>query len=183
MKKTLTVLTISGVISILSSCLDKICEDKKYFDFNTMSVNVEATEISANDSLSFHIRATDGYYLGFNTSNFSLISSASALDCDEGWGGLKFPLTKIEITSDSDFNDSYPANSILNGLVSIDTWNEKTREIKNMKLYEATITENFEFHMYISQRPTISKDHILTIKLYKSNGKIIESKTDRIVWN
>ncbi|MEN8249384.1 MAG: hypothetical protein ABFS32_10670 [Bacteroidota bacterium] len=183
MKKTLTVLAIFGALSILSSCLDKICEDKKYFDFNTMNIYIESTEILLNDSLSFHIRATDGYYLGFNMSNFSLFSSTYAFDCDEGWGGLKYPLTKIEITSDSDFNDNYPANSLLNGLVSIDAWIEETREIKNMKLDNVSISDNFESQMYISERPTISNEHTLTIKLYKSDGKVIESKTDKIIWN
>lgn len=92
MKKTLSVLAIFGALSILSSCFEKICEDKKYFDFNTMTINVESTEIIVNDSLSFHIRAKDGYYLGLNIPKFSLISSASAFYCDEGWGGLKYPI-------------------------------------------------------------------------------------------
>lgn len=92
-------------------------------------------------------------------------------------------MIKIEITSDSDFNDNYPANSILNGLVSVDAWIEETREIKNMKLDEVSITENFESQMCISERPTISNEHILTIKLYKSDGEVIESKTDKIIWN
>lgn len=183
MKRTLIVLTIFGAISFLSSCLDKICEDKKYFDFNTMTINVESTAIRANDSLSFHIRAMDGCYLGFNMPKFNLISSAYAFNCDEGWGGLKYPLTKIEITSDSDFNNNHPANSILNGLISVDAWIEESREIKNMKLDEVSITDNFESQMYISEIPTISKEHILTIKLYKSDGKVIESKTDKIIWN
>lgn len=183
MKKILTTIIIIGMISIISSCLDKICEDKKYFDFNKMKVNVASTEILSSDSLSFHIRATDGYYLGFNMPKFSLITSAYAFDCDEGWGGLKYPLTKIEITSDSDFSESYPANSILNELVSINAWIEETKEIKNAKLDSVIITDNFESQMYISKRPTISKEHILTIKLYKSDGKVIESKTDKITWN
>lgn len=183
MKKILTVLAIFIALSILSSCLDKICKDKKYFDFNTININIESTEIPLNDSLSFHTRATDAYFLGFNKSNFSLISSAYAFNCDEGWGGLKYPLTKIEITSDSDFNDNYPANSLLNGLVSIDAWIEETREIKNLQLDDVSITENFESQMYISERPTISNKHTLTIKLYKSDGKVIESKTDKIIWN
>ena len=183
MKKTLTVLIIFGMISILASCLDKICEDKKYFDFNTMIINIESTTILQSDSLSFHIRTPDGYYLGFNMPKFSLISSAYAFDCDEGWGGLKYPLTKIEITSDSDFNDNLPANFVLNGLISIDAWIEETREVKNMKLDDVIITDNFQSQMYISERPTISKEHILTIKLYKSDGKVIESKTDKIIWN
>lgn len=183
MKKTAKVLAIFGVIAILSSCLDKICKDKKYFDFNTMTIHIESTEIVANDSLSFHIRTTDGHYLGSNSARFSLISSASAFDCDEGWGGLKYPVTKIEITSDSDFNDDYPANSILNGLVSVDAWTEESREMRNMALDEVNITGNFESQMYISDMPSISKEHKLTIKLSKSDGKVIDSKTDMIIWN
>ena len=146
-------------------------------------IDVESATILQRDSLSFHIDPTDGYFLGLNMPKFNFISSGYALDCDEGWGGLKYPLTKIEIISDSDFNENYPANTILNGLVTIDAWIEESREVKNMRFDDANISDNFMSHMYISQRPTISNEHILTIKLYKSGGKVIEAKTDQLIWN
>lgn len=183
MKKTLTVLIIFGVVSIITSCLDSFCDDNKYLDFNTSIIIIKSSEIQQNDSLSFRIGAKDGYYLGYSIPKFNLISSVYALiDCDEGWGGLKYPLTKIEITSDSDFNEDYPANTILNGLVSIDVWIKESREVKNMKLKDVNISDNFESQMYISEKPTICKEHTLTIKLFKSDGKIIESKTEKITW-
>lgn len=183
MKKTLTVFLIFGVLSILSSCLENLCEDKKYFDFNSMTINTKSTEILQNDSLAFNISALDGYFLGYSTPKFSLINSAYAFDCDEGWGGLKYPLTKIEVTSNSDFNGSYPANTLLNELIRIDVWIEGSGEIKNMKLSEVNLSNNFESQMFISQGPTTSKEHILTVKLFKSDGNVIEAKTDKIIWH
>lgn len=52
-----------------------------------------------------------------NYNNPSLIKESYALECDYEWNGMKIPLTKIEITSSADFNEVYPANTLLNDLI------------------------------------------------------------------
>ena len=183
MKKTFILLIFLGILYVTPSCLEKLCANKKYLDFNTISIHVNSTEILQGDSLAFEIRMTDGYFLGWHSPPFSLINNAYAIVyCDEGWGGLKYPLTNIEITSDSDFNDDYPANTLLNELVRIDEWVIASREFKNRKLNEASISNNLENKMYISQKPERSKEHVFKVRLFKSDGSVIEAVTDQVVW-
>jgi hypothetical protein len=130
--------------------------------------------------------------------DFSLISKAHALDCEpEGWGGMKYPVIGIEITSDSDFDDQYLANSLLNDLVTIHELDMiepgkipysandgriEPNAYQYKKLKDADLSKILWSDMYITDHPIASKEHILTIKLIKSNGDIISMHSDKIVW-
>jgi len=126
-----------------------------------------------------------------NQFKFEMIQTVSALGCEEGYAGMKIPLTKIEITSDSDFSDDYPANTILNDLVTIvlntaDDYygsNYEYLKLNNIALDKFMNPQNqYMANLYIAERPTKEKEHKLTIKLFKSNGEIITAASNILVW-
>jgi len=126
-----------------------------------------------------------------NQFKFQTMQKLSALSCEEGWAGMKIPLTKIEITSNSDFNDDCPANTLLNDLVIIristsDDYYDYSPEylkLNDIELVKFMNPQNFYMaDLFIIQRPTKAKEHKLTVKLFKSNGDTITAQSNIINW-
>jgi len=147
--------------------------------------------IELGDSLNIQIEPLNLDWMAKNQFKFEVIQTATALDCREGYSGMKNPLTKIEITSDSDFSDYYTANTLLNDLVTIvlntaeDYYgsNYEYLKLNNIALDKFMNPQNqYMANLIIAERPTKEKKHILTIKLYKSNGEIMTAVSNKLTW-
>ncbi len=179
MKQKVIIIMLAGfIIRFLSSC-EGWCDHVKYYNFTQIELISENQYITKNDSLKLNVRQLDNEFLACKTEN--LINSAYAFDCDKGWGGMKYSITKIEFTSDADFNADYPANSILNDLITINAWIEPN-EYQYIKLNEANLTESLWSDMYIVSSPNIEKKHILTVKIYRENGDTLIANSEEIIW-
>jgi hypothetical protein len=179
-KKILIIIFLFNTVGIITSCFDQ-CDKYQYYDFDQISIVPINPVVAIADSLTFRID-TDGKFVASNDLQFNMMSTANAtIDCDKGWGGLKFPINKIEVTSDSDFNAEFPANTILNEIIMLRKWTTDND-------YILTTVNNIDkgqdwTWMFIKERPTLSKSHKLTIKLFKSNGDIITGTSDLIEWD
>ncbi len=182
---------IYTILGIIQSCDLHYCENVDYYDFTNIRINEINPIIELNDSLDFRIEAFNLGWMAQNQSKFKLIQTVSALGCKEGYAGMKSPLTKIEITSDADFNDDYPANTLLNDLVIIflntadDYYGHKYEylNLNSIDLVKFLNPQNqYMANLVIVERPTKEKDHKLTIKLFKSNGDIVTAVSNRFVW-
>ena len=180
------------LILIVQSCDYGFCKDVDYYDFSEIQVRIKnLTTIEMSDSLNFEIRQLDTRYMAQNCNKKNLIKTTYALNCDYGWNGMKIPLTKIEITSNSNFNEDHPANSLLNDLVIVKVLEdpnkfhseyhfEKFDSVGFEKLLPREDFLNPDF--YIVEHPTIDLTHRLTVKIFKSNGDIIITESEQIFW-
>lgn len=181
------------LIGVINSCDSGFCKDVDYYDFSEVQIQImNSNTIESSDSLIFTIRQLDTRYMAQNQKKLNLLKTIYALNCDYGWNGMKIPLIRIEITSDSDFNEDYPANSLLNDLVIVKV------------LYDVNlINSDYEFKkfdscnfdkllpregflnpdFYIAEHPTIDLTHQLTVKIFKSNGDLIIAESEEIFWN
>ncbi len=192
MKRKLTILLIGYyILGLIQSCDLHYCEDVDYYDFNNMSITVVDSIINTEDSLHLILRASDLNWSAQFQDNFSIFQNSYALGCKEGWAGMKIPLTKIEITSNADFSDDYPANAILNDLITIDLCtadeyydcDRKCLNLNDIDLKNFMNPQNlYQANLFIIERPTEAKEHKFTFKLYKSDGSIITSESEKIVW-
>ncbi len=190
-RKLIILLTVYYILGLIQSCDLHYCEDVDYYDFNNISITVVDSIIDPADSLHFLLRASDLNWMAKCQGNFSIFQNSYALGCEEGWAGMKIPLTKIEITSNANFSDDYPANAILNDLIKIDlcTANEyydcdrKCLDLNDIDLKQFMNPQNlYMAKLFIVERPTEAKEHKFTFKLYKSDGSIITSESKKIVW-
>ncbi|RLD59311.1 MAG: hypothetical protein DRJ05_06610 [Bacteroidetes bacterium] len=198
MKKMIRkIMILAGIyfilILVVNSCDYGFCKDVEYYDFSEVQIQIEnSNTIELQDSLIFNINQLDTRYMAQMRSKFNIIKSTYALNCDYGSLGMKIPLTKIEITSNSDFNQEHPANTPLNDLVIVkiledpnkfnsDYHFEKFDSVEFDKLLPRV--ENFNPDLYIVEHPTIESTHRLKIKIFKSNGEIIMAESAEIHWN
>lgn len=89
-----------------------------FFDFKKLSV--ERKQEMGAESLRLMLQPDSVQYLAMEMARprwSGLVSVAYACSPeDPGWAGLKFPITKINITTDQPFNDTLPAGASLNAL-------------------------------------------------------------------
>ena len=176
--KILIILTIGFFARFLLSCAG-MCDSVKYYNFTKVELVNINQNIVENDSLKLYINPLDYECIAFNKNNIS--NSAFAIDCDDGWGGMKYPITKIEFISNADFNNDFPANTILNNLITINAWIDDVG-YKYMKLDEYDLSETIWSDIYITSYPTIDKKHIFTVKIIKINGDTIIANSEEIIW-
>lgn len=166
------------LIHLIASC----CKSVKYYDFTEMTYKLSNTIIEQDDELSIELFATDVEYISSTLNEFGF-SSSSAFSCDDGWGGMKYPFEKIEITSDAHFNDEFSANENLSSLFLIRNFlgngEFEFKTIEEMDL-EKIQTINVEF--LLKEKPTIEDKHIFTIKMTKSNSEEIIVEIEQITW-
>ncbi|MDH5379675.1 MAG: hypothetical protein OEW75_02415 [Cyclobacteriaceae bacterium] len=180
MKKFLALILIYSS-AVLVSCFNGVCDDFRYFDFKGIEFDLYKEEILPEDSLEFRIISTDGYFLGMSNPKSFLFNQAFALSCEVGTDGLKYPIESFVVTSNSDFNSNYMAGTPLNDLIMLNAW-IGPHQFEYITLNEADISKNYETYMYISEAPTLSQQHELTISLTKSNGEQYLAKTGLIQW-
>lgn len=189
--KTLILVIIYAILGFIQSCDLHYCENVDYYDFSNFEINVLNPNVELGDSLNIQLEPLNLDWMATNQFKFEFIQTAYALSCEEGYAGMKYPLTKIEVTSDCDFSDKYPANTILNDLVTIvlntsDDYygiNYEYLKLNNIPLNKFMNPQNrYTANLIIVERPTKEKEHILTIKLYKSNGELITAVSNKIVW-
>jgi len=190
-KKTIILVIVYTILGFIQSCDLHYCENVDYYDFSNIKINVMNPNVELDDSLNIQLEPLNLDWMARNQFKFEVIQTATALDCQEGYSGMKNPLTKIEITSDSDFSDNYPANTLLNDLVTIflntaeDYYgnNYEYLKLNNIALDKFMNPQNrYMANLTIAERPTKEKEHILTIKLYKSNGEIMTAVSNKLLW-
>ncbi len=104
---------------------------------------------------------------------------------------MKYPLTGIEFTSNADFNEDYPANSLLNELFKIqlciaDYYYDC--DLQHLKLSEIDLKKfmnpqnSYRAVIYLAEKPSMEMEHVFTIKLLKSDGSVIIAETRSIIW-
>lgn len=154
----------------------------KYYDFTEMTYEISNKLIPEDEELSIELFATDVEYLSLNLVNIEF-TSALAFNCDDGWGGMKHPFEKIEITSSADFNNELSANNDLTEMFLIRTFTGNGNfEFKSIgeTNFEEFPTTNMEF--LLRERPTVDNKHTFTIRMTKSNSEEIVLEIEEIIW-
>ena len=197
MKKMIKkIMILAGIyfilILVVNSCDYGVCKDVDYYDFSEVQIQIKnSNTIESQDSLIFKINQLDTRYMAQKRIEFNIIKSTYALNCDFGWNGMKIPLTKIEITSNSDFNEEHPANTLLNDLIIIKILEEpnKFHSEYHFEKFDSvafeTLLPRIDYlnpDFYIVEHPTIDLTHRLTVKIYKSNGDILITESEQIFW-
>lgn len=192
-RKLIALLGIIFVLFIIgNSCDYGFCKDVDYYDFSKVEFYIRnINPIDNADSLEFKIRQLDTHYMANSCKSMNFIQNTYALNCDYGWNGMKIPLTKIEITSNSDFNSLHLANDLLNDLILVKVLN---RDDEYHPVYEYITFDSVEFEkllprenfldpeFFIFEHPTMDLTHRLTVKIFKSNGDSIVAESEQIDW-
>ena len=190
-KKGLLLLFAYYLVAIFQSCDLHYCEDVDYYNFTEISITESNNTIVADDSLHIQIQALNLDWMAHSQFGFDFFSKAYALACNEGWAGMKYPLTGIEFTSNADFNEDYPANSLLNELFKIqlciaDYYYDC--DLQHLKLSEIDLKKfmnpqnSYRAVIYLAEKPSMEMEHVFTIKLLKSDGSVIIAETRSIIW-
>jgi hypothetical protein len=175
LKKAILIIILFNLLGLLSSCFN-VCDGVKYYDFDKAYVHAPNPEVKRDEEFTFTLDY-DLYY--FATLNNFFYNSAYALSCaNPGWGGSKNPVVKIEITSDADFNENYPANSLLNDIVEF----FEDYPPKYIPLDQMDFSRNFGIWLSIRNRPTKSNEHTFYINIYKADGQVITTNSEKITW-
>ncbi len=180
MKRLILIVFIFFNLFSLLSCFNK-CRSFRYFDYNGIRINVHNAIVDKGDSLLLGINYEGARFLSEMNFDFGNLLHAQ-IDCDKGSGGDKYPLTRIKITSNSDFNAEFPANSSLNELVSVYGRNLKGEYVFG-KVNDFLPSEINSGYLYMSQRPDIINTHKFTIEIERSDGQIMSATSEQILWN
>lgn len=184
-KKILIVIFTLNLFSFLS-CLS--CDEYRFYDYTGIEVVVSNPIINLEDeSLLIKVHFKGGHFLAQtnkmnNFGNSLYAYSLYAYDCDKGFDGDKYPLTRISITSDSDFNDEYLADNELNDIVYVRGTNANGEydildKVSNFHPSQINIG-----YLYIYLKPELDKTHKITIEIEKSNGEILSATSEEIIW-
>uniref|UniRef100_UPI000A7ECFB2 hypothetical protein n=1 Tax=Mangrovimonas sp. TPBH4 TaxID=1645914 RepID=UPI000A7ECFB2 len=115
-------------------------------------------------------------------TNFNFGNNLYAtIDCDKGYGGDKYPLTRISITSDSDFNSNLPADTELNEFVSIRGTNSNGDYILG-NVNDFLPSQVNLGYMYLTIRPSNNEPLKIIIEIEKINGEILSATSELITW-
>ena len=158
-----------------------------FYDFQSLNITPNQNEISIGDQLELTLELSEFSYLAFHRPTFSLGLINKAYGCSPlppGYDGPKFPIEKIELTSDQNFNNDFPADSSLNELVVLKYFNDivpLTQADMNQINFEEP--ENTQKILTIEATPDeLNIEHTFTLKITKSNGDIVENSISGIVW-
>ena len=179
-KKFLIIFFTLNLISLVS-CWEH-CKDYEFYDYSGINIVVQNPNVIENDSLSFGLLYLGGEYLSKSKTTLNFGSNLYAqIDCDKGYGGDKYPVTRISIKSDSNFNSDYLANSELNEIVSI-RGNNSNGEYVLGKVNDFVPSQVNLGYMWISDKPTLDSNHKITVEIEKSNGEVLSATSEQIVW-
>ncbi|MEM8902020.1 MAG: hypothetical protein AAGC85_28185 [Bacteroidota bacterium] len=181
MRKSILLLLTVFVISLINAC---ICQDSKYLDFDGITIVVDEPIVSQGDSLILFLEPLDARFIGQTGPVFSLFSSAyAAIDCDYGWGGLKFPISSVSISSDQDFHTDYPAGTELNELFFLDTYIYEAPGDERIKpLAQVDLDNLISSELILREFPTAAKEHIFRIDLIREKGDTLTAYSPTINW-
>lgn len=165
-------------LGLLYSCCSEVLE---YFDPGDVVIEIVKSDLTMDDSLSFYLINTDIEYLA-SARNINGFSSAFATSCPKpGNQGMKYPYTKIEFTSDTDFDEEHLVGDLLNDIMFVSKFTNDT-----LPIVEMDISTLYDFYsspeFFIFSSPVIPSQHIITAKLFKSNGEVLVTESDTIVW-
>ena len=181
MRKSILLLLTVFIISLIDAC---ICRDSKYLDFDEITIVVDDPAISQGDSLILFLEPLDVRFVGQASPAFSLFSfTYAAIDCDYGWGGLKFPLSSVSIRSNQDFNANFPAGTELNELFFLDTYIYEFPGDERIKpLAEVDLDNLISSELILREFPTAAKEHIFRIDIIREKGDTLTAFSPKVTW-
>lgn len=173
-------ITIAAIFltQFISSC----CKEVKYYDFTQMTIQLSSNTLQPNERLAINLVATDVEYLSSNFMELGF-GTALAFDCDDGWGGMKYPFQKIEITSSADFNADHLAGEDLLDLFLIRRFvGNGEFEFVNSNDLDLQKLAGQDIELALDEAPEMASTHTFKISLTKSNGEVIIVETGAINW-
>lgn len=176
-RKILLILSTFFIFQLVISC----CRDaREFIDFTKIEMMVKQEGVITNDTLTIMIYAEDFRYVAGTFANFGF-NSMMAFSCEEGWGGMKFPVESVEITSNNDFDKDHLAGTSLN-----DLFRQYAQDENYDFSFQTIEVEGFMNgggeDLKLFTAPSLDKTHEFTLTLNKSDGTVITGTTDLIEW-
>lgn len=170
-------------LQFVSSCFN-FCKDVAHFDFTAMESYSSSDTLSENDTLFLNLYPSDVTFMAQHSGIQEFgFSSALAFSCAEGNEGLKFPIEKIEITSDSDFDDTHLAGDDLTDLFRLQSnRNPPNQFVSIAEQLPLQLLYFSSIETVLLSHPTLDKTHVFTFHLTKSNGETVLVECEAIQW-
>ncbi|PWJ44911.1 hypothetical protein [Sediminitomix flava] len=182
-KLLLSLLVYLNLIPFMTACfMMEDCEDGDAFDFQEITLSHDFSTIRDVDhkvlAITFHYDQVSFHYTQQNHTSSNVLMAS---DCMPPYDQYLFPLENVIITSNSDFNDDYPAGMNLIPLFKTASMNTSgdfvVDEMNNFEMTTMTINQ-----IWIEELPTSNKAHQFTITLVKSNEEQVSAVTETIIW-
>ncbi|MEL7120083.1 MAG: hypothetical protein AAFO07_11600 [Bacteroidota bacterium] len=180
-KKISSILILQIILQLLFSC----CRSVQYYDYSQMEVITPDEQISITEELLIELKPLDLRFIGYKTGQFGF-SFSMAINCDEGWNGMKFPITSIEVISNANFDSIHQAGDSMNDyflfkrFLSSDQFEYISIEDLLTDAPEGVNVDHVD--LILQKRPNLARTHQFTITLTKSNGTTISLETNPISW-
>jgi len=178
-KKIFVIILMFNILGFVNSCE---CPPEKYYDYTSLIVSAYDPVIEQSERMSIEINIGDKYYLASNANQSRFANSAYATStCEKGYAGEKYPLIGISVTSDSDFNDEFPAGSELSSIVKV-YGTDSNGTYGEGYLNQFTIENTNPGFYFLDLRPDADPIHIFTVTFEKSNGEFVSVEVPPITW-
>ncbi|MGE0589480.1 MAG: hypothetical protein AB7O48_12960 [Cyclobacteriaceae bacterium] len=168
------VICVVFALGCLGSCYEVICDDFKHYDYTQIEVTASKKVVGPKDDLTLIVNPIDFRFVAYQSSGI-FGRAVAATSCDQGWGGPKFPIEKMEVFSDADFNDDFKAFDLLNDELYILDDNDNLVDIGDVPYREFT-------RLHFKNRPKDNKKFKFTVRVTRSDGSVIEGVSEEVRW-
>lgn len=182
-KRILTICLTFNILGLLSACFPD-CPAERYYDYDAIIASVASPKVLANEKLAF------GYDIDWDNikymaekkveCNFSNAIYATT-KCEKGYEGEKYPVIRISVKSDANFNSNFPAGSELNSIIRGSSYDSDNKLVEDV-LTNLNPAKLITYTLKISLKPETFKKHRFTIEIEKSNHEILKATTEEVTF-
>jgi hypothetical protein len=167
--------------------------------------NVQITEIefrpvnnfvAENENFEFNLNLTDSIVAkAWNNINLNIIQKAYAFKCDdEDTYRPIATVTEMKMKLLTDFSSEYQTNNFISELIDVRFYNWRTQKIetKSLKIFFDFLRQDnratgrsaqLQNATYIlTKRPTVSKEQQFELEFIFTDGSILTTTTETIIW-
>ncbi len=190
--KFFIILSCISLAFLFDACddgLDCNCPEitKAYLDFSSLIFSTDQQSVSPlDDGYAFELIPENLEFIvqkdEMRTKGFQLIAPAMACSCvEEGYLGMKFPISDFNLKSNADWSEELPAGSDLSELLKVRHYSNPT-PLMSFDNWEYLFDGYSSARFLIDDVPTSSDTHQFTLTFTKTNGETIAIATENVTW-
>ncbi|TCN59075.1 hypothetical protein D0809_12030 [Flavobacterium circumlabens] len=182
-KRILTIFLTFNILGLLSACFPD-CPLEKYYDYDAIIARVGYRKVLANEKLTFgyDIDWANIKYMAEKKTDFNFSNALYATTkCEKGYEGEKYPVIRISVKSDADFNSNFPAGSELNSIIRASSYDSDNKLVEDV-LTNLNPARLITYTLKIALKPETFKKHRFTIEIEKSNHEILKATTEEVTF-
>ncbi len=195
-KKIFFVFALTLISQLIAGCVDCNCDPIRTVYFSKKNLSLKNMDASLPDPMLTNalIISSENYGIQFQLLTeqiastkprikWGLIQTAHACKCAEDTRIAKEDILSVEIFSNNDFDASHPKNTDLSLYFKAKRLNSKisiAEYIKTLKDFDYLSIGAFNEGVFLQVKPSIGKKHKFKVRIYLSDGRILEAETTEV---